>query len=320
MILITGATGFLGRNIVPLLSRRAKLRILVRPTSHIDDYLNNPDIEIAFGDIETGAGIDHALKDIDLVIHAAARTKGRNYPEYYRSNVCGTHNLVCSMNRTKTKKIIFLSSQAACGPSSAEIPLTEQDCSRPVSLYGRTKLLAEEVVRNSCLDYIILRPASVFGPHDTDVLRFIWFIKKGIVPMIGLKDKYLNLIYVEDLAQIISRIIDKDAFNKKTYFVHDGNKYRLSAILAMIARMLHKNTHVIYIPGPVAMCCGLFNDIFLPISKRMVGRDKIRELTQNYWLCDNSRITAEYAFQSYATLEKAMQQTMNWYKNNGFLG
>lgn len=319
MVLITGATGFVGKNLIPVLTRYGRLRILVRRTSNIDLFKEKPNIDIALGDIEKGVGIDDALQNIDIVVHAAARTMGKNYLEYYQTNVLGTLNVIRAMKQRGVKKILLLSSHAACGPSPDKTALTESANPKPISLYGRTKHMAENIVIRSSLDYVILRPVTVFGPHDMDVLRYIRYIAHGISPIIGGGEKYLNLIYVEDLVLAILKIIESKTFNDGIYFVNDGLQYTLPGVLDRITSLLNKSTYQIRVPKPIAMFYGLANDLFLPARKRAVWRDKIRELSQKYWLCSNERITAELNFRANFTFEEAMEKTLRWYKNNGFL-
>ncbi len=319
MILVIGATGFIGRNLVPVLAKYGRLRILVRRTSNIDPFKEKPNIDIALGDIEKGVGIDDALQNIDMVVHAAARTMGKNYLEYYQTNVLGTLNVIRAMKQKGVKKILFLSSHAACGPSPDKTALTESANPKPISLYGRTKHMAENIVIRSSLNYVILRPVSVFGPHDMDVLRYIKYVTQSISPFIGGGEKYLNLIYVEDLVQTILKIIQSKTFNDRIYFVNDGVQYTLLGLLDKIASLLNKSTYQICIPKPIAMLYGLANDVFLPARKRAVWRDKIRELSQKYWLCSNERIGTELNFRANFTFDQAMEKTLRWYKNNGFL-
>ena len=320
MILITGATGFFGKNLIPALAKFRSLRILARRTSNIDFLRDQPDIEIAFGDIEKGSGITDALQGIDIVIHAAARTMGRTYWEYYQTNVLGTLNMVKSMERENVRKLLFISSHAACGPSPCKTPVNELALPKPISMYGRTKLSAERIILKSALDHIILRPVSVFGPHDMDVLRYVKFILQGILPVSGCGQKYLNLIYVEDLVRLMMQIIKTVRFNNQTYFVNDGIEYELHDILDRIALVLNKKVRRVCIPKPIAMIYGLVNDVFLPTPKRVVWRDKIRELTQNYWLCSNQKISKEYAFKVNYTIDQALCKTMKWYEKQGLLG
>lgn len=319
MILITGATGFLGKNLTPILAKYDKLRILVRRTSDLEFYKDKSNIEIYYGDIEKDIGIADALKNIDIVIHGAARTMGNNYQEYYQTNVLGTFNLVKTMQSKGVKQLLHLSSLAACGPGRNKTPLTELDKPHPISLYGRTKQEAENIIMKSALNYIILRPVTVFGPHDIDVLRYVKFIVKGISPVTGCGTKYLSVIYIEDLVSAIVKTILSSKFNNRIYFVSDGQQYKLQDILKTIADLLQIHTRQVCIPGPIAMIYGLINDVFLPSQKKVVWRDKIRELKQKYWLCSCERIRHDLAFQAKFTLEQALEKTLKWYKNQGFL-
>lgn len=320
MILITGATGFLGKNLIPKLAQYRRLRILARKTSKIDFLKDQTNIEIAFGDIEKGVGITDAMKDIDIVVHAAARTMGKNFWEYHQTNVRGTQNIVKSMEREKIAKILFISSHAACGPSPGKTPLSELAAPKPISLYGRTKSSAERIICESMLNFIILRPVSVFGPHDMDVLRYVKIILQGISPVSGCGRKYLNLIFIEDLVQAIMQLVKVDKFNNQIYFINDGVEYELHDILDRIALILNKKVRRICIPKPIAMLYGLANDVFLPAQKRVVWRDKVRELAQRYWLCSNKKISEEYGFQARYTLDQALRKTIKWYEKQGLLG
>lgn len=319
MILITGATGFIGKNLIPEITKICKVRILVRRTSNIEPFKDNRKIEVVYGDLENDIGLVQALDGVDTVIHCAARTIGKNFFEYYKTNTTGTKNLIKAMDNKHIKGIIYLSSHAACGPGNEKRSCTEGELPQPISFYGVTKKCAEEMVRNSCIPYIILRPVSVYGPHDMDILKYIRLLHKGICPIVGFGEKYLNLIYVDDLVQLIIEIIKAGKFYNRTYFVNDGHCYSYNDVLNEIEAILHKRGLKIRVPTSMALFIGLMNDIFLHEKKRRVWRDKIRELAANYWLCSNERLTEEFSFAPQYSLKDGMQATMQWYRKQGFL-
>jgi len=320
MILVTGATGFIGKNFVLEQVRRTPIKILVRRTSNISVYKNKPWVLINYGDLNNRQGLDSALEDVDLVIHCAAKTMGRNYYEFYHSNVVATENLIKAMKRKNINKIIFLSSQSAGGPGSSKDGLDEKANSVPISYYGLSKKIAEEIVVDSGLDYIILRPCSVYGPYDMEILKIIKLIEKGFCPIIGKEEKYINLVYGKDLVALIQIIIEKNLFNHKIYYVSDGVCYAFNDVVIVIQEILKKKKCIkIKIPESIALLFGMFNDLFVPQRLRFVGYDKIKEMSENFWVCKTSNIMEDTGWSPSYSLKKGMEETIRWYRENNYL-
>lgn len=319
MILITGATGFVGKNLLLEISKENRVRIFVRRTSNITPFKGREEIDIAYGDLDNNEGILEALTGVDVVIHCAVRTIGRNFIEYYKTNTLGTAHLARAMIQCGVKHIVYVSSHAACGPCHEKKSITETDQTRPISCYGVTKKLAEDIIIRSGVSYTILRPVSVYGPYDTEILKYIKLLNQGICPIIGGGEKFINLIYIVDLVRLIIDIINGQKFSNEIFFISDGNCYAVSEVLDLIADTLHKKNLNIYIPKEIALCVGLLNDIFLPEKKRLIWRDKVRELAQKYWLCCSERAVKELSFTPRYSLKEGMKKTIEWYRQQGII-
>jgi len=319
MFLVTGASGFIGKNLISELVKITKVRIFARRTSNIDLFKDNKNIEVRYGELETDVGIADALNGIDVVIHCAARTIGRGFIEYYRTNAKGTANLIEAMERKNICKIIYLSSQAACGPSRGKIMANEAMKPVPISFYGLSKKIAEDILIRSNLKFIILRAPTVYGPYDMEILKYIKLINSGICPIVGFREKYISLIYAADLVELIIKIIKEDLFNNKIYFTSDGNFYSFNDVLNEITKILGRHIFKIYIPKSAGMLVGMLNDLFLPEKKRFIWRDKIKELASECWLCSNEQLTKDIGFIPKYSLKDGMSQTINWYKAFGFI-
>jgi dihydroflavonol-4-reductase len=319
-ILVVGASGFVGKNLVLQYAQKENVSILVRPTSKIDLLTDHPRIRIIYGDLEKNLGLTQALHGIDVVIHCAARTMGRSYWEFYRTNTQGTAHLINAMRRMDVHRLLYLSSHAACGPSCVDKPLQECDRRSPISFYGRTKHLAEKLVMESGLAFTIIRPVSVYGPHDKEILTYVNLLNRGICPIVGSGTKFLNLIYVIDLVDVIMKVVERDHFSGKTYFVNDGQCYSLEHLLDTIAHELNKSVVRMRIPTGLALFVGLLNDVFMPPDKRLVTRDKIRELACQYWLCSSENISRELGFRPKYVFEQGIAETIRWYRSQGLLG
>lgn len=317
--LIVGATGFVGKNLVPDMAARGPVTVFARPTSDTKLFQRDPNIRICVGDLESGRGLAAALQATDTVVHCAARTMARNYWDYHRTNVAGTANLLAAMRAAQVRKILFVSSHAACGPGRDDRPVLEQEPARPVSSYGRTKRLAEEMIVRSGLDYTIIRPASVYGPHDKEILAYVRLLNMGLCPLIGFGPKYVNAIYVRDLVDLIVDIVRRDLFKDRVYFAHDGHCYPMEEILDTISRALGRKSIKIHVPLPVAMVLGLLSDALLPARYKIVPRDKVREMGCTYWVCSTERAAAEIGFRPRFTFERGIAETIEWYRQHGLL-
>lgn len=318
-ILVVGASGFVGKNLVLTIAKRKNIRILVRPTSNIELFKGNSRIEILHGNLETNQGIAEALRGVDIVIHCAAKTMGRSYWEFYNTNTLGTANLISAMHSQNVHKILYLSSHAVCGPCSSNTPRREHERPTPISFYGRTKKLAEDLIIKSGLSFTILRSVSVYGPHDKEILTYIKLLNSGICPIVGYGTKYVNLIYVQDLVDLIIRIVETDHFFNSIYFANDGQYYALDSIMDKIASALHKKNIKIRVPTFLALFIGLLNDVFVSADKKLVTRDKIRELSCQYWMCSSERVVKNMEFKPKYSFDRGIVETIHWYRKQGVL-
>ncbi|MEO0137308.1 MAG: NAD(P)-dependent oxidoreductase [candidate division WOR-3 bacterium] len=321
MILVTGASGFIGKNfVVEAIKNKQKIRILARPATRLSFTKNQNGVEIVHADFYTGQNLDTALKNVRQVIHCAGLTMGRNFVEFYRANVLATVNLVSAMKRSGVKKILFLSSQSAGGPSRSSTSMDETVPAAPVSFYGLTKKMAEDVIINSELDYIILRPCSVYGPFDTEILKFIKLLNAGFYLCIGREEKLINMLYVEDLINLMHLIVKNNYFPHKSYYVTDGTCYFFDDVVRLILKSLKRERYLrVHIPKSIALLLGLFNDLVLPRKMRLAGFDKMKEMMQNCWLCSNEKIIGDTGWRPKYDLKTGMEKTLDWYRKNGYL-
>ena len=176
MILLTGATGFIGSHLVEtLLSRGAMVRALVRPASSRRVL---PAVDIVCADLPRGYGLGEALAGVETVIHLAGATKALRAEDYYTANVKATESLARAI-AGRGIRLVHVSSLAAIGPSLDGKPIGEDAEPHPITTYGKSKLEAERVVRALVPDAVIIRPPVVYGPRDTGVFEVLKPISQG---------------------------------------------------------------------------------------------------------------------------------------------
>ena len=203
--LLTGATGFIGSYFAQyLIEKGYQVRCLVRTSSNLR-WIADLDVECVYGSLENNGSLKEALADVDYVLHLAGITKGLQEEDFIRHNVDGTKNLLQAVLESgqKFKRFLYVSSQAAAGPSATLQPLDEQSDLHPITPYGRSKLQAEQLVHSLSghVPYTIVRPPAVYGPRDTDVLQFFKTVKMGLLPKLNGHDQYASIIHVKDLVR-----------------------------------------------------------------------------------------------------------------------
>lgn len=316
--LITGGTGFIGSHLAEALIKEGfEVYCLVRDLSN-KKWLEGIEATCVQGDCCVKESLEQ-LRDFDYIFHLAGLTKASSWEEFYRVNVKGTENIVdfALRNNSKLKRFVLLSSLAAAGPSENGKPKCEDSPATPVSDYGRSKLMAEEVLLRfkDKIPITILRPTAVYGPRDRDFYLFFKMIKAGVIPSFG--KSYYSLIYIDDLVRgILLGAFKPDALGK-IYFLADGDISTSEKIAAVIAESLQKKPVKIRIPRDLLPFIGR---VASKIAKNsIINNDKLLELKYKYWICDISKARSELGFNPKVKIEEGMKWTANWYRLHRWL-
>ncbi|MDT8306718.1 MAG: NAD-dependent epimerase/dehydratase family protein [Anaerolineae bacterium] len=183
MILVTGATGFLGRNLVPRLLRAGyEVRIVARQQSEVAPLLG-PGVEVAtVDDIGDVAGLRAACAGCEAVIHAAAlfRMWGPLLT-FWQTNVAGTAAVLEAMAAAGVQRLVHVSSVVVVGRVEPGRVVDEVHSCRPLDHYQRTKLEAERLVlahaRQGALAVTVVRPGALYGPWGTYAFNRLFFVE-----------------------------------------------------------------------------------------------------------------------------------------------
>jgi len=323
--LVTGATGFVGSHLAEALGAKGcEVHCLVRPTSDLK-WLRGLNVRLAYGALSDRRSLAEAVSGKDCVFHCAAVTKTRRPEQFFEVNAQGTRNVLaaCKERNPTVGRIIYVSSQAAAGPSPDGTPATEERPCRPVSLYGKSKYEGELAVADfaSQLPTTIIRPSAVYGPRDRDMLIFFQLASCGIFPLVGSRKGRVSLIHVNDLAQAIILVAESRQAVGQTYFAADPRPYDLTEAGALIAQAVGRKCRTVRIPifvawalahlARIATACGAAPIAFNP--------DKIRELSHPFWVCSTEKIASTVDFKPRYSLSEGLIETARWYRENGLL-
>ena len=323
--LVTGGTGFIGSHVIERLCERGDKVVTVSKDTLNLRELQKLGVEVVDGDINSINSWENILKDVDIVFHIAGVTHAKNSCDYYEGNHAATKRLIelCSEMCGNLKRFVYVSSLAAVGPSAENIPVDETSAYHPVSDYGRSKMLGElEVLKFSDkLPITIVRPSAVYGPRERDMYMYMKSIKRGILMLIGFNQKYLNLIYVDDLIEGIILASASDQAINQIYFLGSEVSYPNEEIGRTIAEVIHRNPLGLHVPHCMVYCICAVEELIGKIFGNQVflNLQKARELTQTAWNCSIEKAKRELGFNPKTSLYDGFTYTFQWYKQMGWL-
>ena len=303
-VLITGATGFIGKYIVEqALENDYEVFLALRKQSHIPsiDGLSFRKISMNFSSQSSIASSLPSNIVFDTVVHNAGVKACSNKEDFYKYNTELTQNLCHALREKKALrgKFIYMSSLAALGAGDEKSlgDLTEIKEEKPISHYGRSKLWAEKEVLKSGLDHIILRPTAVYGKGTSDYKYLIKLIKKGLAVYTAKPHQKLSFVHAADVAKSVF-MVDRIANENQVFNVSDGVEYTLQSVHQTIADALGvKIKFKVRVPFFMVKGMVLFNH-YLKIENALDSVDKAREVTALNWKCSAQKLKDEIGFKA----------------------
>jgi len=322
--LVTGANGFIGSHLAAALrGRGCDVRCLLRPTAD-RRWLDGLDYEEAIGALDDRPALERAAAGVDVVYHCAGVTKARNDAAYHYVNAAGTDNLAraCAAQGTPPL-LVYLSSQAAAGPSLKRDAKGEGAACEPITGYGRSKLAGERALaaRAGDLPYVVLRPSAVYGPRDTEMLVYFKFIARGVEPAIGWNDRVVSLCYVDDLVDAALLAAGTPAARGRTYFVAHDEVWDWRGLGRAAAAAFGVRARRVMVPKALLFGVATLAELAATFAGRSatLNREKARDLVQDGWVCDVTKAKTEIGFKPRVGFAEGARLTAAWYREQGWL-
>lgn len=334
--LVTGATGFVGSNLVEQLRNRGwDVNCLVRDESRAQ-HLRVIGGKLFPGELADRKSIDRAVEGCDVVFHVAARVQALNESQFQQDNVVGTRNVAeaCAA-RNRPPTMVFVSSVAAGGPSRHGKPKQEGDEDRPVSAYGKSKLAAERALRTFAdrVPVSIVRPPIVFGQRDKSSLAIFKGVNNlhlHVVP--GWRKFPVSVVHVADLCDALVRVAENGTCvapssngqsnsSAGTYHVAAERTLHYGELGHLAGKALECGAIALHLPKFVMWMAGGWVELVghLKGQPGLLNLDKVREAVASGWECSDEKIRRELGYQQAATLEQRFAETAQWYREAGWL-
>ncbi len=263
-LLVTGATGFVGRAVVAAFAHERTVRAAVReppqpPFAGDIEVVRHPDLSQSF---------DWAplLDGVDQVVHLAgiAHTSGAAPMQYERVNHAATAELAAAAARAGVQRLVFVSSLRAQSGPAAEHTLTERDETAPTDAYGRSKLAAEAAVKAAGVPFTILRPVLLYGPGVKGNFALLLRAARSHWPL-PVKS-FINrrsLLGIDNFVSALRFVLATPGTAGETYIVADpGIPPRLPDVIATLREAQGRSPLLVPMPA-----------ILAEIPLRLIGRE-----------------------------------------------
>lgn len=327
LVLVTGATGFVGSAVVrALLAQGRKVRVLSRASSSKAN-LAGLDVEVAVGDLRDAASLSAAVQGCASVYHVAAdyRLWVPDPEEMYRSNIDGTRNLLLAARDAGAGRIVYTSSVATLGVNPDHTPsdeFTPVGLADMIGVYKKSKFLAEEevrrLVRQERVPAVIVNPSMPVGPGDlkpTPTGRMVIEAAMGRMP--AYVDTGLNVVHVDDVAQGHLLAHDKGVVGER--YILGGENLTLAQILAMIGDLVGRPAPKIRLPRlplfPLAVVAEAWGRV--TGKEPMLTVDSLK-MAAKYMHYSSARATAELGYRARPARE-AFADAIAWFRTQGMV-
>ena len=324
---VTGATGFVGSHVARLLAEQeADLRLLVRPTSKLDNIRDLP-AEHVTGDLRDPASLKSAMSGCDYVFHVAAdyRLWAPDPREMYASNVEGTRAIIQAAQEAGIKRVVYCSSVATMGFTDQAIPVKESD---PVAIadmighYKRSKFMAEQVALeagNSGANVVVVNPPTPIAEGDikpTPTGRIILdFLKRKFPAYV---DTGLNLADVHEVAR--GHILAMERAKPGERYILGGEDLTLKQLLDKLAALTGLPSPTTKVPHSVAYAFACFDELF---TGRLLGKEpratrEAVKMGRKKMFASSEKAVRDLGYKV-VPVEPALQRAIDWFRANKYV-
>jgi len=325
-ILVTGATGFLGKKLALRLSQLGYEVTATGRNALVGADLEKQGISFIKTDLQDKESIINACKNQDYVFHCGALSSPwGKYKDFYNTNILGTKNIIQGCKENSVKRLMHVSTPSIYFDFKDKLNISEKDPlpDKPVNDYAKTKLLAEQEIdkaHKEGLPVITIRPRAIFGPGDTSILpRLIKANNKNFIPVIGDKKVLVDITYVKNAVDALLLCKDSPDFTLgKKYNITDGEPVLLYDFLEQVITELGYVFKPKYFSYNNAYRIAAFSEF---VSKTLLfGKEPVLTrytvgILGTSQTLDISAAKEELGYNPKDTTTKGIKELIEWWKN-----
>jgi dihydroflavonol-4-reductase len=318
-VLVTGATGFIGEALTRSLSASGeRVRVLVRQPDKVV-AMGLPVAEVTQGDITDAAAVERAVSGCDAVFAIAGTFREPNLSDqrYREVNVDAVRLMMDAARRQGVRRVVHCSTVGIHGNVTGA-PASEATPIRPEGIYEVTKAegdqLALSEARNG-LETVVIRPAPVYGPGDTRLVKLYQLAARDRVILLGDGRPHYHMIYIDDLVAAFRLAATADGVSGQAFIIGGAEIPTLEDVIRRIGRLTgHPNQTFVKLPaGPILLAGDLCERICRPLGiSPPIYRRRI-EFFVNNRAYDTANARARLGFVPKVSLDEGLARTLAWY-------
>lgn len=310
-VLLTGATGFVGRVLCEHLARAGHtVRVALRSERPLPAGASE---RAPVGEIGAATAWEAALRDVDLVVHAAARTHVLHADpggaaRYAEVNAEGTRRLAQAAAAAGVRRFVYLSSIKVNGEATRERPYTAADPPAPADAYGRSKLQGEtwlaQAAASGGMQAAVVRPPLVYGPGvRANFLRLMrWVDRRRPLPFGAIRNRR-SLVNVWNLADLIAALLAHPGAVHGVWLVSDGEDCSTPELIQHLGRALSRPVRLLAVPVPL-----------LRLAAVLSGRGREAARLCDSLAVDDGPTRAALGWHPPVPLDEALARTAAWFR------
>ena len=297
---ITGGTGFVGSHLLDVaLAAGHEVQALTRREQPPRDRL-----EWISGDLGDRAALERLVDNVDAIIHVAGVISAPNAAAFELGNVAGTLSMLAAATAGGVHRFVHISSLAAREPK--------------LSLYGASKVRAEELVHSSGLDWVIIRPPAVYGPGDKETLELFRMAKLGfmLMPARG----HVSVVHVDDLGRLLLAVADYSAPSHTLIEPDDGKSggWTHREFARALGKAVGTKPTIVSSPG-ILLRLAARADQLVRGPKAKLTVDRAAYFSHHNWVVERKRACPPELWTPQIPTDQGLAETAAWYREQDWL-
>ena len=323
--LVTGATGFTGFNLAKRLANEGEDVVGLDIKKGYGEELEELGVEVILGSASDRELVDKLVRGVDYIHHVAAAFREINLPKpaYWDANVKSNRVLIEAAKKHGIQRYLLTSTCGVHGHITNP-PADENAAIEPRDYYQVTKYEGEKLAKELCTKYeipfVVTRPAGIYGPGDTRMLRMFKAIDTRKFFMLGNGKSHYHLVYIDNLVDACLLCTEKKEALGQTYLIADGECYTLNELAAIIADTLEAPIPRWHLPVSPFWAAGYLCEIICtpfriepPLFRRRVDFF----VSERYF--NISKAKQELGYEPKIDVKTGVKLTAEWYKERGYL-
>lgn len=302
ILALTGGTGFVGGHTIDAaLADGHEVRALTRRQQP-----DRPGVTWIRGDLADEAALRELCEGAGAVVHIAGVVNAKSPAGFEEGNVAGTRRMIAAAEAAGVRRFVHVSSLSAREPGLSD--------------YGASKARADDLVRMSGLDWVIVRPPAVYGPGDLEQLDIYRLAKRGlaVVPNRG----RFSVIYVTDLARALVALAESGKGKGRIFEIADGTiglSHRGYALL--IGEALQRNPRILPVPPATLKLAAAVDWTRSRFRSELpkLSFDRARYIAHPDWTADPGPLVSLGIWSPRVPAGEGIKRTAAWYRAEGLL-